>query len=374
MRSIFLALFLLLLPVSSFPISVKIIAHVNNTPISNVDVAKRTKLITLLFSNSDHVEHEALKQLIDEIIILDEAKKLTIKLNTKELNDTVDEIFMKGLGVKKDKISNYISQNNLDYATLVKYVKSQLLRNKIIETRIVPFINVTSKEISDAKRRIERINSLITIQEFFIPTKNYELAEEIVDKLNKNLSIEDINKKYSFTIKINDVTVNQNHLNDEVKKALVDIGSISKPIASNEGYTVTKIIDKTQIDYFLLESKLMLKQFISNDSKDIDTLKKEQINCKNFNSVAKKLRLPAIKEFEVRMQDLNPKLQISLSKLNIDEVIDMQEGTVSKLIMLCEIKKGNTEEEIKQKIFNQKVITQANIFFDKLYRNAIIIN
>lgn len=61
--------------------------------------------------------------------------------------------------------------------------------------------------------------------------------------------------------------------------------------------------------------------------------------------------LPNAKEFEIKMRDLNPDLQILFSKTSVNEIVELRENDTAKLRMLCDIKSNAADiEAVKQQM------------------------
>ncbi|MBD0391346.1 SurA N-terminal domain-containing protein [Wolbachia endosymbiont of Pentalonia nigronervosa] len=278
-----LILLLVILPLKLFATDIEIIADVNGEPISNLDVEKRIKLITSLFGNQNinprEVRSQILQQLVDEIIITNESHRLNIKLSDEEINNSVVSFFTQNFELKAEEVSQYTKKHDIDLKGLTKQIKYQLLWNKIIEARIVPFIHGVSDEEVDNARRQEVLNSTLS-----------------------------------------------------------------------------------------------LKQIIVKDSDGaLENLKKQKANCSNFNKLTNDLKLPSIKEFKIKMRDLNPELQVLFNKTNINEIVEIKEGSTARLIMLCNIESDKIDiEAIKQGIYQQKIMKQSSMLFDEIRKNAIV--
>lgn len=278
-----LILLLVILPLKLFATDIEIIADVNGEPISNLDVEKRIKLITSLFGNQNinprEVRSQILKQLVDEIIITNESQRLNIKLSDEEINNSIVSFFTQNFELKAEEVSQYTKKHDIDLKGLTKQIKYQLLWNKIIEARIVPFIHGVSDEEIDNARRQEVLNSTLS-----------------------------------------------------------------------------------------------LKQIIVKDSDGaLENLKKQKANCSNFNKLTNDLKLPSIKEFKIKMRDLNPELQVLFNKTNINEIVEIKEGSTTRLIMLCNIESDKIDiEAIKQGIYQQKIMKQSSMLFDEIRKNAIV--
>ncbi|MCM1001107.1 MAG: SurA N-terminal domain-containing protein [Wolbachia endosymbiont of Melophagus ovinus] len=377
MRKI-LILLLIILPIKLLAVEIEIIADVNGEPISNLDIEKRVNLINSLFhtQNGKELRLQILRQLIDEIIIINEAQRLNIKLSDEELNDAVVSFLTQNFKIKDDGIDQYIKEHDIDLDILKKQIKCQLLWGKIIEMRIVPFINISNKEVNDAKGQIEKPDYLITFQEFIVPSQEgenvYSIAEDLAEKLR--------NSNNDFIpeppIKMRKATVNLNQLKGNLKSALegLETGDIAGPVSLSEGYSIVKVIDKVQLDHALLESTLKLKQVVVKSSESsLDDLKEQKVNCLNFDKLADNLKLPNAKEFEIKMRDLNPDLQALLSKTEVNEIVEFRENSTARLMMLCDIKSNTADTEaIKQQIYQQKVMIQSNLLLDDMRKNAAV--
>ncbi|QKX03106.1 peptidylprolyl isomerase [Wolbachia endosymbiont of Litomosoides sigmodontis] len=375
-----LILLLIILPIKLLAVKIEIIADVNGEPISNLDIEKRINLIHSLFGahgvNKNELKLQILKQLIDEAIISNEAQRLNIKLSDEELSNAVVLFLTQSFKIKDNEIDQYVKGHNIDLNILKKQIECQLLWGKIIEARIMLFIKISDKEVNDAKRQIEKPDYLITFQEFIIPNQKdvniYSIAGDLMEKLR--------NSNNTFIpeapIKMRKVTVNLNQLKSNLKSILerLETGDIAGPVSSSDGYSIVKAIDKVQLDHAMMESTLKLKQIVVKDSENLlDNLKKQEVNCLNFNEVANNLNLPNAKEFEIKMRDLNPNLQALFRKTSVNEIIESRENSTVRLMMLCDIKDNTVDTEaLKQQIYQQKIITQSNLLLDDLRKNAAV--
>ncbi|NSM56366.1 peptidylprolyl isomerase [Wolbachia endosymbiont of Atemnus politus] len=377
MRQI-LILLLVILPIRLLAVEIEIIADVNGEPISNLDIEKRINLINSLFGTQSgkELKLQILRQLTDEIIIINEAQRLNIKLSDEELNNAIILFLTQSFKIKNDEVDQYIKKHNIDLDILKKQIKCQLLWGKIIETRVVPFINISDKEVNDTQEQVEKPDYLITFQEFIVPSEKdkdvYSTSEDLVEKLR--------NSNNGFIpeppIRMRKATVNLSQLKGSLKSVLEEseTGDVAGPISLNEGYSIIKVIDKVQLDHTLLESTLKLKQIVVKDSESLlNNLKEQKVNCLNFDELADNLKLPIAKEFEIKMRDLNPGLQALFSKTGVNEIVEFRENSTARLMMLCNIRGDSVgTEAIKQQIYQQKIMTQSNLLLDDMRKNAAI--
>ncbi|WP_025264354.1 SurA N-terminal domain-containing protein [Wolbachia endosymbiont of Onchocerca volvulus] len=373
-----LILLLVILPIKLLAVEIEIVADVNGEPVSNLDVEKRINLISSLFGTKDgrELKLQILKQLIDEIIIINEARRLNIELSSEELNNATILFLIQNFKIKTDKVDQYVKKYNIDLNLLKKQIEGQLLWGKIIETRIVPFINVGDKEVSDAREQIEKPDYLIMLQEFIVPNRRDESVYSTVEDLVKKLRNDSNNFVPESTIKMRKTTVNLNQLKGNLKGILerLETGDVAGPVNLSEGYSIIKVIDKVQLDYALLESTLELKQIIVKDSEDLlNNLKKQKVNCLNFDELASNLKLPNSKEFKIKVRSLNPHLQALFSKIGMDEIVELRENGTTRLMMLCGIKNNTVDiEAVKRQIYQQKIMTQSNLLLEVMRKNVAV--
>ncbi|RDD34348.1 Chaperone SurA [Wolbachia endosymbiont of Cylisticus convexus] len=372
-----LILLLIMLSLRLLATEIEIVADVNGEAISNLDIEKRINFINSLFGtqsvNQKEAKPQILRQLIDEIIIVNEAQRLNIKLSNEELDNAIMLFLTQSFKLKANEVDQYIEKHNIDLSILRKQMKCELLRSKIIEVRIVPFINISDKEVDDVKRQTEKPDYLITFQEFIIPDQKgkdvYGIAEDLVKKLRNSNNPES-------SIKIRKATVNLSQLKDKLKSVLerLETGDIAGPVSFSGGYSVIKVIDKVQLSYTLLESTLKLKQIVVEGSESLlDNLKEQKVNCLNFDKLADNFKLPNAKEFEIKMRDLNPDLQILFSKTSVNEIVELRENGTAKLMILCDIKSNVADiEAIKRQMYQQKIMIQSNLLLDDMRKNSAV--
>ncbi|WP_264377468.1 MULTISPECIES: SurA N-terminal domain-containing protein [unclassified Wolbachia] len=366
-----LILILIMLPLRLLATEIEIVADVNGEPISNLDIERRINFINSLLGtqkiNQKEVKSQILRQLIDEIIIVSEAQKMNIELSNEELNNAVTLFLTQSLKLEADEVDQYVKKHNIDLNTLKKQVKCQLLWNKIIEVGIVPLVNISDKEVDDVRKQKEKPDYLITFQEFVIPDQ--KMAEDLIKQLRSSNNPES-------SIKMSKATVNLSQLKGKLKDVLegLEISDVAGPVSLSEGYSVIKVIDKVQLNHTMLKSTLKLKQVVVEGSESLlSSFKEQKVSCLNFDKLADDFKLPSVKEFEIKMRNLNPDLQILFSKTNMNEIVELRENSTAKLMMLCDIKNNAMDiEAIKQEMYQQKIMIQSNLLLDNMRKNAAV--
>ncbi len=384
-----IVLFVLLLCISAnIFASVQTVAVVNGELISSLDVEKRASSIRYFNTKIDQDKSykQALQDLIDEALLEDQAKKLRITINNNELNDAIS-LFLTELKLSHNEFSKQVKDSNVSYDTIIKQIKSQLLWDKIITLKVVPFINISNEEVSNIEQQIDKSNVVLNILKVSIPNKSddsYNIAVDLTKEL-RNEEFENVVENFTrSTVSIQKEILNITQLPLKLQKILenLSIGDISDPVAIDNMYLIVKVTDKIKLDPSLTNTILNLKQIYLPSSqfeeyyKKLSDLKSQKVDCLTFNKAAEDLGLPEVEEIEIKMRELAPSIQASVQKLQIGEMIDIikdDKGNL-RLIMLCNIQKKyfNQHEWIKQKIYEQKVVMQSNTYFDNMRKNATI--
>ncbi|XGA08037.1 MAG: SurA N-terminal domain-containing protein [Wolbachia endosymbiont of Xenopsylla cheopis] len=366
--------------------SVNTVATVNGELISSLDVEKRMLFMEHLGIKTD--QKQILQSLIDEVLIENQAKKLKISVSNNELNDEIP-LFFKRFKLNYDEFTKQVKNNDIDYHSIIKQIKSQLLWSKLSELKILSFINVSHEEVNNIAQQIDRASVIINVLEILIPSKSnnsYNIAVNIVQKLRNNETFEAIVKDYTeFSVSVQKEALNIMLLPPKLQNVLggLNIGDVSDPIAVDGAYLVVKVTDKIKFDPSLLDATLSLKQiYLLNNQENfkeyyekLDDLKSQKVDCLMFDRVVENLGLPKVEKIEVKMEELAPYMQAPLQKLQVGEIIDIKDNKGNlRLIMLCNIQKKYVDQRewIKQKIYEQKVSMQSAAYFDNIRKNATI--
>ncbi len=197
---VFCFLFLFTTASASSVIIDRIVAVVNGDIITLSEVQK----INAVYS-SQNIRRDALNDLIEKRLILQEAKKLGIKTTDDELKDAIEDI------KRKNNIDDtgFMSLLAKEGVTLEEYkanLKDQLTIGRLIETEVRSKIVVTDKDISDYYREHLKDFTLpeeSRVRHIFLridknnPTAVRGVVMDIMKKLKEGVAFADLAKVYS---------------------------------------------------------------------------------------------------------------------------------------------------------------------------------
>ena len=374
---------------------------VNDEVISRYDVNQRVRLILVTSGipateeNIKRIEEQAIKALIDEKIQIQEAIKLEVPDSPDEINLMLDNI-ARGNQTTAEGILESITSQGVNSETLLSQIKSELLWNKIVRGRFGSYINISDEEVNIIyDRTIQNINnSQYDISEIFIGFEDEseekeakELSEKLTEQLKNEIAFEPVAQQFSQASSSGQGGfigwVSEGQLDPDIILNIknLEIGSVSNPIKTVNGYYIIKLNGKSeegginpmknQYDLisvsFDIEDKIMAKDFSNNfvSCKRLDGLL-ENYNQKEINLIGKRLLQELPKELHKELLEKNAGNALSprFSEDNID------------IILICDRKDDIgiqvNRDVIEDNIYSQKMGMMSRRHLRDLRRDAVI--
>ena len=374
---------------------------VNDEDISRYDVNQRVRLILVTSGipateeNIKRIEEQAIKALIDEKIQIQEAIKLEVPDSPNEVNLMLDNIARSNQTTAEGILESITSQG-VNSETLLNQIKSELLWNKIVRGRFGSYINISDEEVDIIyDRTIQNINnSQYDISEIFIGFEDEneekearDLTQRLTEQLKNNIPFEPVAQQFSQASSSGQGGfigwVSEGQLDPEILSSIknLEIGAVSEPIKTVNGYFIIKINGKSeeggknpmknQYDLisvsFNIEDKIKAEEFSNNfvSCKRLDSLL-ENYNEKEVNVIGKRLlqELPNELHKELLEKNAGNALSPRFSEKNID------------IILICDRKDDIgiqvNREVIADNIYSQKMGMMSRRHLRDLRRDAVI--
>ena len=374
---------------------------VNDEVISRYDVNQRVRLILVTSGipateeNIKRIEEQAIKALIDEKIQIQEAIKLEVPDSPNEINLMLDNIARSNQTTAEGILESITSQG-VNSETLLNQIKSELLWNKIVRGRFGSYINISDEEVDIIyDRTIQNINnSQYDISEIFIGFEDEneerearDLTQRLTEQLKNNIPFEPVAQQFSQASSSGQGGfigwVSEGQLDSEILSSIknLEIGAVSEPIKTVNGYFIIKINGKSeeggknpmknQYDLisvsFNIEDKIIAEEFSNNfvSCKRLDSLL-ENYNEKEVNVIGKRLleELPNELHKELLEKNAGNTLSPRLYEENID------------IILICDRKDDIgiqvNREVIADNIYSQKMGMMSRRHLRDLRRDAVI--
>lgn len=385
----------------------KIEAVVNDQIVSAYDVDQRLNL--LLASVNAQISPEqkrmlrqqALQNLIDEKLQLQEAKNFDLVIGDDEANETIGAIGQQ-YNMNPKQFAEYLARAGSSVDALRQQIKAELAWNRLVRGRFRQQIEVSDE---DAQAQLDRMKQTIgqneyQVSEIFLlvdtPAKEAEAlasAERIIGQLKQGVPFNVMARQFSEapTAAVGGDLgwVQQGQLAPEVDKALSDMrpNDLSAPIRTAAGYYVVKLKDRRKVlTPDASDERLTLQQLIfaksAGDSVETATARINKAlagvkSCADLTDAAKFGARDMNKVGTLRVGDLPPAIQSAVEKVEAGKhsaPIDSSEGY--RVLFVCERampeNKLPTAEQVSESMSQQRLSLMSRRYLRDLRRDAII--
>ena len=140
-----------LLAVSTAAGAQQVVALVNGTPITNLDVEHRAKFIQLS-TKKPASRREALDSLIDEILEINEAKRFSIEVPDSDIENSYAGVATR-MGIDKAKLTQLLVAGGASDDTLKRRLRAQLVWTNLVRGRYKSSMEVGDKDVEAQLRQ-----------------------------------------------------------------------------------------------------------------------------------------------------------------------------------------------------------------------------
>lgn len=412
MRIVKLLLVALLVATGAQAADLKIAATVGEEAITTYDMVNRTKLI--MFSTGlqpdketfNKIAPQALQSLINDKIIMQEAERLSIKIPEDDMASAKKSIEQKN-NMQPGQLDEMLARNGIPVATMDNQIKSQIAQAMIRSIKIRPLVNISDDEVEDFVRA-QSFNQEIEeyyLNEIVLPVeapededKTKELADKLYTEIKAGKDFAAMAREFSASATaFNDGAVGWMPENQIPKEILAeikknDIGMVSEPIRSIEGFFIVKATQKRQQNSIAQEDEINLKQFESPfpekaDAKKVKTemerlvkLEYQDEACQNPESFAMRNGLSSKDYGQMKIGELDPKMKPLVSELEVGKFSTPVKTTKSGTVFLvCEriqniapLIDDNKRDEARNALFARKLDLQMRKYLRDLRRKTNI--
>lgn len=245
------------------PRTMRAAAVVNDIIISTFDLEQRVKLV-MVTSNAQgadaakRLRPQVLRQLIDELLQLQEAQKANVKITTDELDKNFKRIAQQNQ-TSTDSINKMLDDNGIARTTLQNQLKADLAWQKLVQGRLAPRVSVSEDEIETAYKQAMAAASQTQylVSEIFVAVDVPEAEEQakqniqsILGHLRGGATFSAIARQFSQSASATnggDIGwVTEGDVAPALGTALKKMspGAISEPVRSAGGYYILGVREK----------------------------------------------------------------------------------------------------------------------------------
>ena len=386
-------------------------AIVNDEVISAHDIEERLRLVLASAQVPDTPEirrrlrDQVLRGLVDEMLQVQEAKRLNIRLTSQEIDRAITRV-AKGNKTTADGLAAFLAARNIGLGTLLTRLRAELIWTKLLALRFAGTIQVGDDEVDEVIARLNANKGKpeYRISEIFLAVNTPDEEEEVrrnavrlADEARRGAPFEAIAEQFSqaATAALGGEVgwLQPGQLGAEMEAALqtMSAGDISNPIRAQGGYFVIKLHDRRKI---LVDAPhdatVSLKQILIPLEKGASP---EEVNrrrqlaaaiasavrgCADFDAIARERNTPGSgDQGMIRIGDLAPKIRDAVAPLEIGQPsAPIERPSDILVLMVCERSGAKTSipsrDEIRDNLMQQQLTLMARRYLRDLRRDAVI--
>lgn len=407
----FVAILLVLSPALASA-QVRVVARVNDDAITDFDLSQRIQFAVKTTGLTDspdlrqRMAAQVLRQMIDERLQIQNAKRLGMPTSDAEVQQRLGEI-ERGAGMSPGQFKLFLQGIGVAYEIAAQQFEAQLAWGKVVRRRVRPQVEVSEAEIDDALARL-RANMGKTesrVAEIFVPVDRTDGAEDakrsadrILDQLKRGAPFAAVAQQFSQGASAQtggDLGWVLPGSLDPALDAAIDrlqVRQVSEPIRSASGWHILYVIERRQfaatrpddVRLNLVQLTLSLPVNASAEetnraSADAQKAMAAVRQCTDLHAQARELKGATSGDLKgVRIGDLSANRQM------YEEIPRLQVGGTAgpfrvaeglQIVSLCGRDGGGglpTREAIQQQILLQKLEAAGRRYMRDLRRAATV--
>ena len=246
----------------------RIVAIVNDDVITQADVTEHLSALleepqSPVPSDADSVamQEVVLRRLIEQRLILQEAKRLDVTVSSEEIAKRFHAL--RGRFATEEEFQQSLSNSKLSPEQLKEKIREQLMVQRVIDSKVRSTIVVSPQEVAAALGthpeqgkpgdRIRASHILVRVNDTRSPEKARTLIDEVHQQLVKGADFSSLAKRYSEDPHAQDGGtmgwVAQGELLPELDAALFTLkpGELSEPIQTRLGFHLVKVEERRPV-------------------------------------------------------------------------------------------------------------------------------
>ena len=242
----------------------RVVARVNDDAITDFDLQQRVLFAIRTTGLQDtpdlrqRMATQILRQMIDERLQIQDAKKLGLKATDSEMQQRFNDI-ERAAGMSRGQFRQYLQSVGVPFDIAVQQIEAQIAWTKIMRRKVRPQVDVSEAEIDDALNRM-RANIGKTesrVAEIFVPVDRADLADDakrsadrIMDQLRRGAPFGAVAQQFSqgATASAGGEIgwILPGTLDPALDRAIerLQVRAYSEPIRSTAGWHILYVIDR----------------------------------------------------------------------------------------------------------------------------------
>lgn len=247
---------LVLTVAAALPAFAAVVVTVNGTPITDTQVSQRSKLFAMEGNRTG--QRGAMEQLIDEAIMMSEAKRLNITVSNAQIDSALLDV-ARNVKLSQDKLVQMLQSNGVTMDTLRDRLRAAIAWSAVTDQAIMPQVQVSDLQLDQqAAGKIADYQKFdyILKEVIFVAPGGQGAGARTAQANRYRSAFAGCDSAVQLSLAYTDAAVidvgrrNATQLPEAVAKELagLNVGGISKPRTTSTGVSMLAICQKTQAE------------------------------------------------------------------------------------------------------------------------------
>ena len=245
----------------------RIAAVVNEDAISVSDVNARLRLMVVSAGMPDSAEtrqrlmQQVLRQLVDERLQIQEAKRLGITVPPADVDKAVEQLAQQNR-MDKAKLVKFLADSGIPQSTLTEQIRAQLSWQRVMQRRVRQEVAIADEDVDAAMQRVKESigKPEYLVAEIFLAVDNPDQDEQVrragerlIDEIRKGGNFAAVARQFSQSTTAassGDLGwVRPGELDPQIDAALAQLrpGQLSQPVRTASGYHILLVRSKRAV-------------------------------------------------------------------------------------------------------------------------------
>jgi peptidyl-prolyl cis-trans isomerase SurA len=390
------------------PPEMRIAAVVNDEVISVFDLVSRIRMVMISSNIADTPENrkrlapQVLRQLIDEKLELEEAKRQGVHATDAEVRRALAQI-EKQNNMQPGQLNAFLKARGIDRGVLVDQLMASIVWAKLVRRKAAQTVEISDQEIDQAMKTLKAHagEPESRVAEIFLQVDNpaqdaevRQLAERLSQEMHQGARFSAIARQFSQSATAavgGDMGwLRPNQLPPELGKTVAQLkpGELSPPIRAAGGYYLLLVLARRNGDIAQQQETYDIVQVVFPVAsqagaparqaalREIESLRAAAKDCPSLLRVGKQKAPQLSSEGELRADQISPQMRKVVDGLPIGQPSQpiVQKNGIG-IIMVCRKSKptaASSRAEVTEMLLRQRLDTVARRYLEDLRRAAYV--
>jgi peptidyl-prolyl cis-trans isomerase SurA len=390
------------------PPEMRIAAVVNDEVISVFDLVSRVRMVMISSNIPDTPENrkrlapQVLRQLIDEKLELEEAKRQGVHATDAETRRALAQI-EKQNNMQPGQLNAFLKARGIDRGVLVDQLTASIVWAKLVRRKAAQTVEISDQEVDQAMKTLKAHvgEPESRVAEIFLQVDNpaqdpqvRQLAERLSQQMHQGARFSAIARQFSQSATAavgGDMGwLRPNQLPPALGKAVVQLkpGELSPPIRAAGGYYLLLVLARRNGDIAQQQETYDIVQVVfpvplqagaaarQAALREIDSVRTAAKDCPSLLRVGKEKAPQLSSEGELRADQISPQMRKVVDGLPVGQPSQpiVQKNGIG-VIMVCRKSKpssASTRAEVTEMLLRQRLDTVARRYLEDLRRAAYV--